>query len=206
MIAHLVGIPHHVLDNSVILDVQGVGYQVFVSTKTAATLQQDPTATVSLWIETQLRQESLSLYGFLTLVEQEWFRLLTTVQGVGSKMALSLLSCLEPDALLQAILEQDGARLTQADGVGPKLATRICHELKTKATKMPQANQVIMQALSSSQGSVWQEATSALTNLGYGPVEIRQVLETLRTEQGDDVQLDHVIRQGLRYLSQGAVA
>ncbi|MGL4371767.1 MAG: Holliday junction branch migration protein RuvA [Alphaproteobacteria bacterium] len=204
MIAHLTGVPRYFFETSVVLDVQGVGYQVFTSALTLGLLQQQE-GPVSLWIETHVRPESLQLYGFADPQEQEWFRLLGTVQGVGTRMALSLLSSLKPEEVIQAILDQASDRLTQAEGIGPKLATRICHELKGKVAKMPMANTLALKNPSPQLASVWQEAGSALGHLGYGRGEVQQVLDKIRSQEGE-LPLDQLIRQGLRYLSQGVVA
>jgi Holliday junction DNA helicase RuvA len=121
VIAKLRGAVDGISDGSCIIDVAGVGYLVFCSTRTLAALPNAP-GIASLLIETQVREDAISLYGFATGAERDWFRLLTTVQGVGAKVALALLSALSPDQLIAAIATQDKAALTRSPGVGPKLA------------------------------------------------------------------------------------
>ena len=135
MIARLRGNVDAIEDGRCIMDVGGVGYLVFCSTRTLGALPNAGTAT--LLIETQVREDAISLYGFATSAERDWFRLLTTVQGVGAKVALALLSALSPDQLIAAISSGDKSALTRAPGVGPKLAIRICTELREKAGVMP---------------------------------------------------------------------
>ncbi|MEX0814595.1 MAG: Holliday junction branch migration protein RuvA, partial [Dongiaceae bacterium] len=131
MIAKLTGILESAGSDWAVVDVAGVGYLVHCSARTLARLQGVGGA-VSLLIETHVRQDHIHLYGFLDAAERDWFRLLTTVQGVGSRVALAVQSVLPPDELVQAILVQDRAGLTRANGVGPKLAGRIVAELQDK--------------------------------------------------------------------------
>ncbi|MEK9679176.1 MAG: Holliday junction branch migration protein RuvA, partial [Rhodospirillaceae bacterium] len=131
MIAKLTGIIDSSNQDSMIIDVGGVGYLVFASTRTL-NLVATQGGTVSVMIETHVREDHIHLFGFADELEREWFKLLTTVQGVGARVALAMLSVLAPDALTQAVAAQDKAAITQAPGVGPKLATRIITELKDK--------------------------------------------------------------------------
>lgn len=199
MIARLKGHVEHLFDHSAIIDVSGVGYQVSCSTKTLQHLGGVGTP-VSLWIETIVRPESLQLFGFLSLEEQEWFRLLLTVQGVGARMALSLLSAFELENLAGAIFSQDKTLLTRAEGVGPKLATRLVTELKEKIGKMTTGASPSLEITSSA--PVWTEALSALCNLGYGRFEAQKALDQARKAVGEEeASLDQLIRHSLSELS-----
>ena len=131
MIAKLAGIVDQVGEDGAVIDVGGVGYLAFCSTRT---LGQLPPAgePVRLLIETHVREDHIHLYGFVDAAERDWFRLLTTVQGVGARLALAILSALTPEELGLAIVAQDNAVLARAEGVGPKLAARIVNELKDK--------------------------------------------------------------------------
>ena len=135
MIGKLSGIIDSFKDNHVILDVNGVGYLVFASNRTLARIgsKGDP---ASLLIDTHVREDHIHLYGFADVAEQEWFRLLTSVQGVGAKVGLAILAVCPPEKLALIIASGDKAAITQADGVGPKLGVRILTELKDKAGKM----------------------------------------------------------------------
>jgi Holliday junction DNA helicase RuvA len=132
MIARLRGVIDEIGLDGVIVDVGGVGYPVLVSTRTRAALPADAPAT--LLIETQIREDAVTYFGFIDRPERDWFRMLTTIQGVGGKVALNILSVFEPDRLAQTILAQDRTLLTRADGVGPKLAARLVTELKDRAS------------------------------------------------------------------------
>ena len=135
MIAKLSGLLDSVGTDHCIVDCGGVGYLVFCSARTLRRVGDTGTA-VSLRIEMQVREDAITLFGFVDLPERDWFRRLTTVQGVGSRVALALLSVLEPDKLGQAIAAQDRTALVQADGVGPKLANRLISELKDKVADL----------------------------------------------------------------------
>ena len=131
MIAKLAGLLDQVTSDGAVIDVGGVGYLVFCSTRTTTQLPP-PGGPARLLIETHVREDHIHLYGFIDAVERDWFRLLTTVQGVGARLALALLSAVSPDQLALAILSQDKATLARADGVGPRLAARIANELRDK--------------------------------------------------------------------------
>lgn len=132
MIAKLTGRLDSLGEDWAVIDVGGVGYLVYCPARVLGRLPA-PGGMVSLVIETHVREDHIHLYGFLTLLEREWFRVLSTVQGVGTKAALALLSVLSPEALTRAILADDRAALTRAAGVGPKLAGRLLAELKDRA-------------------------------------------------------------------------
>jgi len=198
VIAKLRGVVDGIEDGKCIIDVSGVGYLVFASTRTLAALPPPPAIT-SILVETQVREDAISLYGFSTGAERDWFRLLTTVQGVGAKVALALLSSLSPDQLIAAIATQDKAALTRSPGVGPKLAIRILSELRERAGAMPGGG-VALPASIVPQGVV-ADALSALTNLGYRRPEAESVLARAVAEHGEDAALDVLIRAGLKGLA-----
>ncbi|MBT5654293.1 MAG: Holliday junction branch migration protein RuvA, partial [Alphaproteobacteria bacterium] len=131
MIAKLKGLIDTRLEDSIIIDVQGVGYQLFCSNQTLSQLPEVGEA-CEVQVETIMRAEQLTLFGFATPEEKGWFKLLTTVQGVGARVGLALLSALSANDLTNALLAEDKAMITRADGVGPKLAGRIVTELKDK--------------------------------------------------------------------------
>src|SRR4051795_7802203 len=138
MIAKLAGLLDQIMPDGAVIDVGGVGYLVFCSTRTIGQLPA-PGAAARLLVETHVREDHIHLYGFIDAVERDWFRLLTTVQGVGARLALALLSALSPDQLALAILSQDKATLARADGVGPRLAARIANELRDKVGGLAKA-------------------------------------------------------------------
>lgn len=197
MIARLRGIVDSIEDGRCVMDVNGVGYLIFCSSRTLGAL---PDGLATLLIETQVREDAITLYGFFTSAEREWFRLLTTVQGVGAKVALGILSALSPDQLIGAISGQDKAALTRAPGVGPKLAVRILTELQSKAGVMPGGGTAAFPAAIAPKGAA-ADALSALTNLGYRRAEAEAVLAKAVAEHGDDVALDILIRAGLKALA-----
>lgn len=170
----------------------GVGYDVLCPTSFRHTLHQDDA--VTLWVETIIRPEVWTLYGFPSFHHRQAFQLLTSVPGVGGRMALKILSCLELSVLKTSLHTQDIARLTQAEGVGVRLATRLCHELKDKAlTIHPQAPGVAPEPLGPAE-----EVISALTNLGYKPQDIRKALEGLKDPSP---QTEERLRQTLAALT-----
>ncbi len=197
MIAKLRGLIDNIEDGKCIIDVSGVGYLVFASTRTLAALPLPP-ALANILVETQVREDAITLYGFATNAERDWFRLLTTVQGVGAKVALALLSALSPDQLIAAIATQDKAALTRSPGVGPKLAIRILSELRERAGAMPGG--AALPASVAPQGAA-ADALSALTNLGYRRAEAESALLRALAEHGESAALDVLIRAGLKGLA-----
>ena len=196
MIARLRGNVDGVEDGRCVIDVGGVGYLVFASTRTLSALPASGAA--SLLIETHVREDAISLYGFATSAERDWFRLLTTVQGVGARVALALLSALSPDQLIAAIATGDKAALTRTPGVGPKLAIRICTELREKAGVMPGGG---AELVAFAPKGAMADALSALTNLGYRRTEAETALARATAEHGADAALDVLIRAGLKALA-----
>jgi len=198
MIAKLTGRIEALEADRCVVDVNGVGYLVQASTRTLAALPAGQLA--SLLIETQVREDAIVLYGFFEAAEREWFRLLTTVQGVGAKVALSILSALSPRDLIAAIQAGDRGALTRAAGVGAKLAVRLLTELREKAGAMP-AGIGFSPVLPPPAGGVEADALSALVNLGYRRAEVQVVLARVLERLGDGAALDAVIRDGLKELA-----
>jgi len=202
MIARLTGKIEPLGEDRVVVDVGGVGYLVFCSGRTLGRLPADG-STVQLHIETHVREDHIHLYGFADVGELEWFRLLTTVQGVGARVALAILTALGPDELLQAVAAADKAAVSRANGVGPKLAARIVSELKDKVGGIALgAAAAIRVAGGQAAGGVDEDAVSALVNLGYGRSEAFGAVARAggRLEQG--APLGDLIRAGLEELSQ----
>jgi Holliday junction DNA helicase RuvA len=198
MIAMLAGIVEQRATDSLVLDVNGVGYLVFASARTLGRVpaRGEP---LRLLIETHVREDHIHLYGFADEAERSWFRLLTTVQGVGARLGLAILSVLAPDALATAILAQDKGALTRADGVGPKLATRIASELKDKVGGIalgPAAMSVGAPA-----GATAADAVSALVNLGYSRSDAFGAVTQAAKRLGEAAKIDALIRVGLQELS-----
>lgn len=192
-------------DDWAIIDVNGVGYQIFASSRTLGQLGAG-SGIQSLYIETHVREDHIHLFGFLEAEERDWFRLLGTVQGVGAKMALAILSALSPEDLIQAIAAQDSKTLTRANGVGPKLGSRIVSELKDKVgalslgpivTGAKDAGGAAHKATLSSAD----EAISVLVNLGYGRAEAFGAVGHALQRLGSDATLEALIKEGLKELA-----
>jgi len=201
MIAQLTGRIDQLAEGSCIVDVNGVGYLVHASTRTLAALPPPP-AMARLLIDTHVREDAILLYGFAEAAERDWFRLLTTVQGVGAKVALSVLSSLSPRDLVSVIAAGDRASLTRAPGVGAKLAVRLLTELRDKAGMMPASSGVAVAAPRAP--GVTEDALSALVNLGYRRPEAQPVVARVVERLGEGAGLDVVIRDALRELAQRA--
>jgi Holliday junction DNA helicase RuvA len=199
LIAQLTGRVEALEDGRCIIDVNGVGYLVHASTRTLAALPAPPEA-ARLLIETHVREDAILLYGFIDPAEREWFRLLTTVQGVGGRVALSVLSALSPRDLVSAIASGDRASLTRAPGVGARLAVRLLTELRDKAGAMPSASGIAMPQPVAR--GVAEDAMSALVNLGYRRQEVQPALVRVVERLGEAAPLDAVIRDALKELAQ----
>jgi holliday junction DNA helicase RuvA len=202
MIAKLRGIVDTVGVDYAILDVSGVGYHVFASAETLRSLPAKGESAVLL-IETHVREDHIHLYGFATTEEKEWFKYLFTVQGVGGRVALAILSVMPLNQLIQALAAEDKKSLTRASGVGPKLAGRLVIELKEKARKLSFMTQPKdqPQAVQYNESMISQEAISALINLGYSSADAFQSVTSVTSQLGDDVSLDKLIRISLQELS-----
>ncbi len=206
MIGALTGLVDHVGKDEAVIDVGGVGYLVFASARTLDSLPPAGSS-VRLLIETHVREDHIHLYGFADRQERDWFRLLTTVQGVGARVALALLSVLTPEALATAIAAQDRAAIAQAEGIGPKLAARILNELKDKAGIIggdPLAGDIgggrTPAGTGAPQGAT-AEAVSALVNLGYGRSEAFAAVNRVAGAAGEGVTVEQLIPLALKDLS-----
>ena len=199
MIAKLTGVLDSKAADAVVVDVGGVGYLVFCSARTLGRLPAAGGA-ISLFIETHVREDHIHLYGFSDAAEREWFRLLTTVQGVGAKLALAILGILSAPELTQAIAAQDRASLTRASGVGPKLGARIVAELKDKIGAVALGPVAPVAAATEASGPV-ADAVSALVNLGYRRAEAFGAVAQASKRLGTGAPLDQLIRAGLKELS-----
>lgn len=204
MIAQLTGRIEAMADGTCIVDVNGVGYLVHASSRTLAALPQPP-APAKVLVETHVREDAILLYGFADSAERDWFRLLTTVQGVGGKVALSLLSALSPRDLVAAIAAADKTSLTRAAGVGARLAVRLVTELRDKVGAMPSSGGIGMPAITAPVGGVQDDAVSALVNLGYRRPEAQAATARAADRLGDGVTLDALIREALREIAQRLV-
>lgn len=198
MIAKLTGRVEQIEADRCVVDVNGVGYLVNASTRTLAALPAGQVA--SVLVETHVREDAIVLYGFFEAAEREWFRLLTTVQGVGAKVALNILSALSPRDLIGAIQAGDRGALTRAPGVGAKLAVRLLTELREKAGAMP-AGIGFSPVLPPPVAGVESDALSALVNLGYRRAEAQAAIAKVLERLGDEASLDAVIRDGLKELA-----
>jgi Holliday junction DNA helicase RuvA len=204
MIAKLAGILDSAGPDSAVIDVGGVGYLAFCSSRTLGRLPP-PGGAARLLIETHVREDHIHLYGFIDTAERDWFRLLTTVQGVGARLALAILSAVASEALTLAILAQDKASLARADGVGPKLAARIVNELRDKVGGLAIAAQTAPTAgMPATEDGAAADAVSALVNLGYRRAEAFGAVATAARRLGDDAAIDTLIRAGLQELAQAA--
>ncbi len=183
---------------SCIIDVNGVGYLVQASTRTLSALPPAP-AVARVLIETHVRDDAITLYGFADPAERDWFRLLLTVQGVGAKVALNILSVLSPHDLINAIAAGDRASLTRAPGVGAKLAIRLLSELRDKAGTMPTGPGFAIPA--APEGGTEADALSALVNIGYRRSEAYPVVVRIMAGLGEGAGVDQVIRDSLRELA-----
>lgn len=197
MIAKLKGIVDSTGLDWVIVDVHGLCYQVFVSSKTMAQLPGLDEAVI-LYTEMLVRQEQPILYGFTSAIEQEWFNKLITVQGVGARVALALLSALTPDDLILAIQSADKARICQADGVGPKLATRLVTELKDKVKGISISESAKDATTPFGTAS---DVISALENLGYKKSEAAPAVARAIEEEGANAPTALLIRKSLNFIA-----
>jgi Holliday junction DNA helicase RuvA len=203
MIAKLTGKLDSVGRDHAVVDCGGVGYLVHCPSRTLGTLPV-PGETVSLAIETIVREDAFNLYGFVDAAERDWFRLLLTVQGVGAKVALSLLSALSAADLAAAIANEDKAMLTRAEGVGPKLATRLALELKDKVGTMALGRNLptasIPAGVPVGGDAAVSDAVSALVNLGYRRVEAAGAVERAMKKLGKGARVEALIPAGLKEL------
>ncbi len=198
MIARLKGLVDSAGPDAAVIDVGGVGYLVFGSSRTLSRLPR-PGEAVALFIETHVREDHIHLYGFIDAAERDWFRLLLTVQGVGGKVALAILSALTPDELGRAVASGDKASLSRASGVGPKLAARLATELKDKAAGFATTEVPVAAAAKGVIGAAG-EAVSALVNLGYRRNEAEDAILQALASAGEGAAAATLVRAGLRAL------
>ena len=204
MIGKLRGVIDSYGEDFVVIDVHGVGYVVHCS---ARTLQHLPSVgeAATLSIETHVREDLIRLYGFRADQEREWFRLLQTVQGVGAKVALGILSVLEPGALATAIATGDKASVSRGPGVGPKLAGRIIAELKDKAPAFGAVDPALIRLSNAVEDrrapQPVSDAVSALVNLGYAQGQASAAVAAALRQAGDGAEAKTLIRLGLRELA-----
>jgi Holliday junction DNA helicase RuvA len=207
MIAKLMGLLDSVSLDRLILNVNGVGYEVFASRRTLSNAGESGD-TLTLLIDTHVREDYIHLFGFMDAAEQQWFRLLTSVQGVGPKAGLAILSACPVERLGFAIASGDAALLRQAEGVGPKLATRIVTELKDKAAKIDLAIPATVkgkkkagEAVAENVSGLDNDAVSALVNLGYQRTDAYSAVLQAKQKANDNSTLQDLIRLALKELS-----
>lgn len=198
MIAKLTGTLDRIYEDCVLLDVKGIAYRVLVSKRTLHALP-DLNSSLVLWTETVLRNEQPHLCGFLEEQEADWFRILTQVQGVGAKVALSILSSLTATEIADAILNQKSSMISKADGVGPKLASRIILELKGKKD-LPMAFGIYEKDPThyTSSSQIIDDAISALINLGYNKLDAENAVSKASQNTTSSITLEDLIKLSLQ--------
>ena len=196
MIARLSGNLAETAADHLVIDVSGVGYLAYASARTLSAIGPIG-GNVLLLTEMQVREDAITLFGFGSAAERDWFRLLTGVQGVGGRVALAILSVLEPNDLSRAIVHGDKAMIARANGVGPKLAQRIAMELRDKVGGIALGPG----AAPAPAGSAMADAISALANLGFRPAEASTAVAAASDELGPDAGLDALVRLALRKAS-----
>jgi Holliday junction DNA helicase RuvA len=200
VIAKLSGLLDTIGDDRAVVDVGGVGYLAFCSGRTLHSLP-GPGSPVQLFIETHVREDHIHLYGFADEAERDWFQLLQTVQGVGARVALAILTVLSPAELAVAIAAQDKATVSQANGVGGKLAGRIVSELRGTVGDLALTPAVLIAAAAHGPAKgAGTDAVSALVNLGYRRSEAAMAVAGAMRQSGGNAKVDTLIRAGLREL------
>ena len=200
MIAKLTGVLDSIGEDRIVVDVGGVGYLAYCSGRTLRALPAVG-GSVALAIETHVREDHIHLYGFIDAAERDWFKLLTTVQGVGARVALAILTVLEPNVITDAVIAQDKVAFTQAAGVGSKLAARLVAELKDRVGELVVVRpiQFASEAAGDGAGPVG-DAVSALVNLGYRRVEAYGAVSQAASRLGADAEIEALITAGLKEL------
>jgi holliday junction DNA helicase RuvA len=204
MIGRLTGRLDEVGLSTVIVDAGGVGYEVTLAARTIAGLPPIG-ETVTLSIDTHMREDAIRLYGFATEHERAWFRALQTVQGVGAKVALAVLGTLDAQDLANAVALQDKAQVARAPGVGPKVASRIVSELKDKMPSLTSAirsSAGLAPVATLPEGASVRDAVSALTNLGYVHAQAAAAISLAVARAGREARTEELIRLGLKELAQ----
>ncbi|MEW8979205.1 MAG: Holliday junction branch migration protein RuvA [Symbiobacterium sp.] len=204
MIAHLRGELVSATADSVVIDVAGVGYRCLVPASTRSRLPAVG-STVQLYTSLQVREDALTLYGFLTPAEHDLFGQLLRVDGIGPKVALAVLSTTDPEAFRRAVLFEDIDTLCRIPGIGKKTAQRLVLELKGKVDLLGSPSGVpgATGAATPPQGDVWAEAAEALCALGYTRTEAMEALARARGEAGDAPTVETLVRLGLKQLYRG---
>jgi Holliday junction DNA helicase RuvA len=201
MIARLSGILAESAADHAVIDVGGVGYLVQASARTLSAIGAVG-GQVMLFTEMQVREDAITLFGFGSSGERDWFRLLTGVQGVGGRVALAILSVLSAEELTRAVASEDKAMVARANGVGPKLALRIVTELKDKVGGMALGPAGTTPASAPGGGAI-SDALSALANLGFRPADANAAVAAAADELGPGANLDALVRLSLRKASKG---
>lgn len=198
MISYLKGSVEEISENLMILDVNGVGYSLICSSRTISDAQEHG-GIVKLYTVLNVREDSWTLYGFFSEKERFWFNKLNSVQGVGGRVAISILSALSDEDIYNAFLTEDKNAFTRADGVGAKLATRIVSELKDKVVGKIDLNMAVGTQIP--QSNIVNDVISALVNLGYQKPDILRIISTIEID--NEPQFDTLLRQILGKLSAG---
>lgn len=202
MIAHLRGTVARVEANSVVVDVGGVGYRAFVPL-TVLSVLPEPGGPVTLHTTMVVREDDITLYGFGSTEEQALFGVLTSVSGVGPKVALSMLSVMDAPALARAIASSDTRALTKIPGIGPKLAQRVCYELGERVAEMAFAQRVeaLASTASAEENAAFEDVVEALVNLGYSRTDARKAAERAIAAAADKAHAPGLIREALSLLT-----
>ncbi|MFW5833247.1 MAG: Holliday junction branch migration protein RuvA [Pseudomonadota bacterium] len=200
MIARLRGTVAEIGEDHLVVDVQGVGYLVQASQRLLRAAPAQGGA-IDLVVETQVREDAITLIGFTSAGEKRLFKLLQGIQGVGTRLALAILGVLEPDAFARAVMAGDRAAITRAPGVGPKLAQRILAELKDRVGGLPTSPSVAVGATAPA-GDALDDVVQALAQLGYGRSEAHAAAVTARAELGEAAALGTVLKRALQQLGQ----
>ncbi|HYM38472.1 MAG TPA: Holliday junction branch migration protein RuvA [Nitrospiraceae bacterium] len=202
MIAALTGRLALKAPSHVTLDVQGVGYEVFIPLSTFYALP-DLNESASLCVYTHLREDAIQLYGFLTAMEKDTFILLTSISGIGPKLALSVLSALNVPDLVSAVQAGDVEKLASVPGIGKKTAARIALELKDKVERLRVTPSTTPQVVSGPLGRLQDDALSALVNLGYKAADVKDAITRVAGAKTDALPLKELIREVLKDLARG---
>ncbi|MCE3254554.1 MAG: ruvA [Rickettsiaceae bacterium] len=207
MIGKLKGVVDSLFEDKLILDVNGVGYNIYASSRTIGAMQEKKGKEVAILVETIVREDHIHLYGFVLEIEKTWFNELCKVSGVGSKVALKILGSLSINDIILALNSGDKALFSSVPGIGPKLALRIVSELKDSAKKIGSGDFVVSDSaankavkISDSQSKILADAISALENLGYRRSEIYPIA-TNQISQNPGITLESLITNSLRLIS-----
>ena len=200
MISHLKGIVEKVSESSMIIDVGGVGYEVICSLRTLNIARDKIGTPMHVYTILNIREDAWVLFGFTSEQEKVWFNTLVSVPGVGGKVAMAILSALNDDDIYKAFLNSDKTMLTRADGVGPKLASRLISELKDKV--VGKIDLRVLPEIKNSESAVIQDVISAISNLGYQRIEILEAISKLDIKNDENFEL--LFKKVLAKLSHGA--